>query len=132
MPYDPTTFENLYPYPKREAIRDKINNEILDGKTVVPKEYLLDTSAWIKRKVDEIFNAERKKYDESEGEAVTAWQLEQEEDYGFSKWPQTLKHKIHSYCWEKGHSGGYSDVQCYYSDIVELVGLALDIGKKNA
>ena len=129
MPYDPT-FKNLYPYPDKKQIREELNNQILTGKLAIPKEYALDSRSWITDETEKIYRAERKKYDESEGEAIAAWQKYQEEDFGFDKLPEVLKQKIHSYVWEKGHSGGYSEMQNWYADTVDLVMEAFDLGKK--
>lgn len=47
-----------------------------------------------------------------------------EEAFEFSHFDPKLKSMIHAYCYDKGHSAGYSNIACYYADIVEIAKVA--------
>lgn len=128
MPYDPTTFENLFPYPSKQKIREDISSKILSGELKAPSDQILDTKKWIDEKVDAQFKSERQKWNESEREAVAAWQKFQEEQHEFAHFPDTLKKKIHGKVWEDCHSGGYMEMGYGYENLMELVLEAYEAG----
>lgn len=128
MPYDPTTFDNLFPYPSKQKIREAISSKILSGELKAPSDQVLDIKKWIDEKVDAQFKSERQKWNESEREAVVAWQKFQEEQHEFVHFPDTLKKKIHGKVWEDNHSGGYMEMGYGYENLMELVLEAYETG----
>lgn len=128
MPYDPTTFKNLYPYPDRDKIRQTIQDKILCGELKLPSDRMLDSKSWIEEKAEEEYWCKRKLYNESQAEADKAWQESQEIEHGFEDLPESLKQKIHAHVWVDGHSGGYGEMVNRYVDLVPLVVEAFDLG----
>lgn len=130
MPYDPNTFENLYPYPNKEAIRAYFQKEVLMGNLAVPQDRITDSKLWIEEQTQSRYLAERIAYKSSENEAISAWQKHQETEHGFSNLPEILRQKIHGLVWEMGHSGGYGEMNNLYCDLVPLIIEVYELGKK--
>lgn len=128
MPYDPTTFENLYPFPNKGTIRKIIQDKILFGEIKLPSDRMLDSKSWIEEQAQAEYRSERIAYEESEFQALKAWRKHQEKEQQFDTLPETLRQKIHAQVWEDGHSGGYGEMLNRYIDLVPLVMEAYEIG----
>lgn len=57
---------------------------------------------------------------------VGNFEKDAEEAFGFSEFLPEVKSKIHAYCYDKGHSAGYSNIACYYDEIVDIVKMTRD------
>ena len=131
MPYDPDTFENLYPLPDRKVIRQIFQDKILCVGLKLPSDRMLDSKAWIEEQVRKEYQSKHFLYKESENEANAAWQKSQEKEHNFENLPEVLRQKIHGQVWEEGHSGGYGEMNNRYCDLVPLVVEAFELGKKS-
>lgn len=128
MPYDPTTFQNLHPYPIKDQFRQAIEKQILSGELKIPNDRALDSKLWIAEKTNEQYKKELALWNDSQSEADSAWQISQETEHGFNHLPYTLKVKIHSQVWQDSHSGGYGDMENKYCDWVPIILDAYETG----
>lgn len=128
MPHDPTTFENLYPFPSKQAIFLYFQKQVLEGSLIVPQDRITDSKSWIEEQAQVEYRSQRIAYEESEFQALKAWRKHQEKEQQFENLPETLRQKIHAQVWEDGHSGGYGEMLNRYIDLVPLVMEAYEIG----
>lgn len=129
MPYDPNTFKNLYPCPDRSKIRADIENQIKSGELQIPQEFLSDSKAFIDQMVEEEDKKERRSWLISQRETDQAWQKFMELDHGFEDLPEKVKSMIHKHVWERGHSGGYGEMNNLYYDVVWFTKAVFEAGK---
>lgn len=126
MPYDPETFQNLYPFPIRLKIEEEIKGKILNGELNIPSDQTFDSKKWINEKVSERYKEEHRLWLYSEYEAQQAWAKTQEAEYGFNNLPENLKQNIHNYVRENGDDRG--EMLNLYDGVSRLVIEAYETG----
>jgi len=126
MPYDPETFQNLYPFPDRSKIRERVDNQITNGELKIPQNRVLDSKPWVAEMVSERYKEEHRLWLYSEYEAQQAWAKTQEAEYGFNNLPENLKQNIHNYVRENGDDRG--EMLNLYDGVSRLVIEAYETG----
>lgn len=130
-PYDLESEQFLMPHSSREECEKLIRDQIYKGEIPTPPVslYFEETFAkYVKDKTEELYNKKSKErdtiysqYREKLNQKYGSFEARMEHKHNFTHLPPSVKSKIHYYCYEKGHSCGESEIECYYGDIIEIV-----------
>lgn len=108
-------------FPVKQYIVDEVSELIQQVSQDLPhKEYVVI----IKKLNDSIpqrLKEARQKYAELEVKKQELFRKDIEEEFELYRFPSTIISLIHSKAYDKGHSGGYSEIRNCYYDIVEFV-----------
>lgn len=127
--FDPETYKVLLPYPNKDLIKKQILEQESQKNLSLPEGYVLSAehlAGLVKIEYDKLMKA----YNEADSAARNQFELDCEEEFGFSKLSPKIKSALHAKAWSDGHSYGYSEVKNQYYDLVELVETVISIYEK--
>lgn len=125
VPIDEIDFSN--PSFKPPAIRTKVSirEEVIALNPAIPPAFKFDSRDYIDRVTDAVFSYERdlisKFHSYESNQKVEAMKKRVYDEYDLGRFKQGTIDKLHSLAWEHGHANGLSEVECQYSDLVELL-----------
>lgn len=123
-------------FPNENSVHAKVQKAIREKAIVMtattPQEFDLEYNNWIQKYIKEAqseYYALRKEFENALKEKHGGFDKYMEYKHGFGHFNAAIRAKIHHAAYERGHSGGESEMDAYYSEIVEFVQDILEAAK---
>ena len=115
-------YKNNLPFPVKSEYEQKTIKEIerLDKNTLTVSKYNEEVKK-IKERWTSLFISDKNAYQKANKLLNDLFLSDCEEYFNFKHLPENVKSAIHSFVWDKAHSGGFSELFNYYFDVIELV-----------
>lgn len=115
-------------YPNEISVRAKVQKAIRDKVIVMtattPQEFDREYDGWIQEYISEArteYYALREEFENALKEKYGGFDKYMEHKHGFGHYNAAIRAKIHRAAYERGHSGGESEMDNCYPDIVQFV-----------
>lgn len=115
---DHTKYENKFEYPEQIS---KTTCPFCNGKLILIDKYCPYCGKQINEEIDKIkenYKKECSKYNKEGRRLYNLFKKDLLDEYCLTNHPKA--DSIFSYCWDRGHSGGYYEVECIIMDLSKL------------
>ena len=128
------TFNLAFPREEnvRAKVREAIRNKVITMTATTPQEFDREFANWIDkyiREEEKAYYAARKEFETALKEKHGGFSQYMERKHGFGHYNVAIRAKIHFAAYDRGHSGGESEMDNCYPDIVQFVADILKAAK---